>query len=123
MIERISVVAIAICIGACASSGPETSAPAATAQASSGNAVAPDAPAADGEIYDLDAPNVEATANVATQDDEDAIVCRREIITGTRMSQRVCRRRTDIEAAAEDGQDALRGMRKTGSQLERGVSN
>jgi hypothetical protein len=125
MIGRISVAATAICIGACASSGPEAPAPAATASSAPVEAVAADTPsdAAAGEIQDLDAPNVELTANVAADAKEDEIVCRREIITGTRMSHRVCRSRADIEKAEAESQDALRKMRKTGSQLEKGASN
>ena len=117
MIGRISLAAIAAVLGACASSGPETPAPADV------DTVASEAAPAEGEIYDLDAPNVEQTAAVAPEDDGDEIVCRRETITGTRMSHRVCRRRADMEAMEEDSQDALRKMRQTGSQLERGVSN
>ncbi len=120
MFERISVVAIAMCLGACASSGPEAPAPAAEAAAAPAAAAAPDAPA-DGEIHDLDAPNVEATTAAVADGNE--MVCRREIITGTKMSRKVCRRQADIDAMEESGQDALRDMRKSGSQLERGVSN
>ncbi|MDJ0905108.1 MAG: hypothetical protein QNI96_03720 [Woeseiaceae bacterium] len=77
----------------------------------------------EGEIYDLDAPNVATTASVAPDDKEDEIVCRREIITGTRMSERVCRKRSDIEATEASSRDALRKMRQSGSQMEKGISN
>ncbi len=60
---------------------------------------------------------------MAQNDGDDEIICRREIITGTRMSHRVCRRKADIEAAEASSQDALRKMRDTGSQLEKGVAN
>ena len=124
MIKRIFLVATAFCIGACASSGPEAPATAAAVPAENVDAVAANTDSAtpEGEIHDLDAPNVEPTEAVA-QNDENEVVCRREIITGTRMSHRVCRRRADIEAAEEDSQDALRKMRRSGSQLESGGSN
>lgn len=123
MIRRISVAATAICIGACASSGPEAPAPAAASAPV--EAVAPEAApaAAAGEIHDLDAPNVEQTASIAPDDKADEIVCRRERITGTRMSHKVCRKRSDIEATEADSQEALRKMRQSGSQLEKGVAN
>jgi transcriptional regulator of NAD metabolism len=124
MIKPIFLVAIAFCVGACASSGPKAPASAAAVPAENVDAVAAntDPAASEGEIHDLDAPNVELTEAV-TQNDENEVVCRREIITGTRMSHRVCRRRADIEAAEEDGQDALQKMRRSGSQLESGASN
>lgn len=120
MFERISVVAIAMCLGACASSGPEAPAPAADTAPAPAAAAVPDAPG-DGGIHDLDAPNVEATTAAVADGDE--MVCRREIITGTKMSRKVCRRRADVDAMEEDSQEALRNMRKSGSQMERGVSN
>ena len=117
MTGRIFLAAIAALLGACASSGPETAVPASV------DTVAAETAPSEGEIYDIDAPNVEQTAAVAPDADGDEIVCRRETITGTRMSHRVCRRRADMEAMEEDSQDALRKMRKSGSQLERGISN
>ena len=117
MITRISLAAIAALLGACASSGPETPAPASV------ETVATETAPAEGEIYDLDAPNVEQAAAVTPDDDADEIICRRETITGTRMSHRVCRRRADMESMEEDGQEALRKMRQTGSQLEKGIAN
>ena len=113
MIGRILVAAAAICIGACASSAPE-----APAEPAAVDAAATDIAAPAGEIHDLDTPNVEQTASVAPEE-ESKMVCRREVITGTRMSRNVCRHRADIEAREARGQDALRGMRKSGSQMER----
>ncbi len=77
----------------------------------------------EGEIYDLEAPNVATTAKVAPEAKEDEVICRREIITGTRMSERVCRKRSDIEATEAGSQEALRKMRQSGSQMEKGVAN
>jgi hypothetical protein len=125
MIARMMIAAITVCIGACASSGPDAPAPAATAPPADVSAVTSETSTVtpEGGIHDLDAPGVETTASLAPAEGEDEIVCRREIITGTRMSHRVCRRRADIEAAAEDSQDALRKMRSTGSQLEKAGAN
>ena len=117
MIGRIFLAAMAALIAACASSGPETPVPANV------DTVAAEAAPSDGEIYDIDAPNVEQTAAVAPDADGDEIVCRRETITGTRMSHRVCRRRADMEAMEEDSQEALRKMRQSGSQLEKTIAN
>ena len=131
MIGRFSLAAILLCLGACASSGPEApqasqSEPQAAPEppAAQADAVTPEATSteSDGSIEDLPAPNVEQTASVRANE-EDQIVCRMETATGTRMRERVCRKQSDIDAAAEDSQDALRGMRKSGSQLERGTSN
>ena len=114
MIGRILVAAAAICIGACASSAPDAPAEPATVDAAATDTAAPA-----GEIHDLDTPNVEQTASVAPEEEESKMVCRREVITGTKMSRNVCRHRADIEAREARGQDALRGMRKSGSQMER----
>ena len=117
MIGRILAAATAIGIGACASSGPE--APVAAAEPAIVDAAATDTAASADEIHVSDAPDVEQTASVAPEDQDSEMVCRREIITGTKMSRKVCRHRADIEAREARGQDALRGMRKSGSQMER----
>ena len=118
MIGRISVAAILICIGACASSGPEAPAPAATASSASVDAVASDNPSAPpaGVLNELDAPGVEKTSSVspASESDEsesDEIVCRREAATGSKFAVRVCRSRADIEARSEKDQESLRRSR------------
>ena len=125
MIGRISVAAISICIGACASSGQEAPAPAVAASPASVDATAPDQPSAPpaGEFHELDAPDAELTARVLPGDESDEIVCRKERATGTKLSRTVCRKRSDIEDRAGDDQVGLRKMRSTGSQLEKGVSN
>jgi len=127
MIGRFSIAAISVCIGACASSGPEAPAPAETAVVPATTVAAPasvDATATDqpsaapaGEIHELDAPGVEMTAKALPGDESDEIICRRERETGTKMSKRVCRRRSDIEARAAEDQGKVREMRKinTGS--------
>lgn len=88
MPDRILVVALALCIGACASSGPAD--PEATAQ----------------------------VAAASSSDPSTEVVCRREQIAGTRMTTKICRSRAEIDAEAEEGQEALRQMRypATGSE-------
>jgi len=113
MIGRISVAAISICIGACASSGPEAPAPAVTASSASVDAVAsdnPSTPRAD-DLHDLDAPDVPKTASALPASKSDEIVCHREKATGTKMSRTVCRSRADIEARAAKDQETLRKIR------------
>lgn len=107
MIGRIAVVAVAICIGACAASGPE-----APAQASA-DAVASEEPSAAlaGEIHDLDAHDVPQSASVEPVDKSSEVVCRKEQIAGTRMVEKICRTRAEIEKESEEGQEALRQMR------------
>jgi hypothetical protein len=107
MIGRISVVAISICIGACASSGPEAPA----ASSASVDAVASDNPSAPpaGDLHEPDASDVEKTAS-----DSEEIVCRREKATGTKMTRTVCRTRADIDARAAKDQDAL-GQSRSGT--------
>jgi hypothetical protein len=115
MIRRISVAAISICIGACASSGPEAPAPAVTAASASVDVVASDNPSAPpaGVLHELDAPGVEQTASVALESASDEMVCRRERPTGSKMSRRVCRSRAEIEARELKDQDSLRRSRAT----------
>jgi len=113
MIGRISVAAISICIGACASSGPEAPAPAVTASSASVDAVASDKPSAPaaGALHDMDAPDVPKTASASPASKSDEMVCTRERATGTKMSRTVCRSRADIEARAAEDQETLRKIR------------
>ncbi len=118
MIGRISVVAISICIAACASSGPE--APAVTASSASVDAVASDNPPAPpaGDFQDLDAPDVLQTASASPASDPDEIICRRERETGSKFTTRICRTRGEIAAREAQDQEILRGIRtiQTGSE-------
>ena len=96
MIRLISLAAIALCIGACASSGPE--APADTASEAKGSA-----------------PVVEVSAGVVEAKDPNEIICRKERQTGSRFATRVCRTRAEIEARAAKDQKALGDSRATQS--------
>jgi len=113
MIGRISVAAISICIGACASPGPE--APAVAAASARVDAVASDEPSAPpaGELHELDAPNVPKTASALPGDESDEIVCHRERPTGSKMTRKVCRSRAEIEAREAKDQEMLRNSRAT----------
>jgi hypothetical protein len=117
MIGRISLVTISLLIGACASSGPEASAPVVSDTSAGADAVVSDTPsgAPAGVIDDPDAPTVEVSASAAASSDPDEIICRRETPTGSRMSRRVCRTRAEIEARAERDQETLEQSRATQS--------
>jgi hypothetical protein len=95
MIKHISIAAILLFLGACASSGPDATGSAASA------------------VGDMDAPAEEMAANAETKDNPNEIVCRRESLTGSRMTTRVCRTRAEIEAREAKDQEALRNSRAT----------
>jgi len=121
MIRGISLATISLCIGACASSGPEAPAPSVTEASAGADAVVSDNPSAPPEgvvIDDPDAPVVEMSASASAASKSDEIVCRRERQSGTRMTTRVCRTRAEIEARAEKDQDTLRRSRATQSGSE-----
>ena len=115
MIGRILLLTVSLCIGACASSGPETSAPAVTDPSAATDAVASDIQSAPlGPIIDdPDAPTVVVSASASAASDADEIICRRETPTGSRMSRRVCRTRAEIDARAEKDQEILERSRAT----------
>lgn len=117
MIRLISLASILLCIGACASSGPEAPAAAATDPSAGADAVASDIPSAppEGEIYDLDAPVVETSTSASAESDPDEIICRKETPTGSRMSVRVCRPRSEIDERAKKDQETMRRSRGTQS--------
>ena len=122
MIRQISVAALSICIGACASSGPEAPAPAAMASSETVDAVASDNPASpsEDESHELDAAGVPEIVSASSENESDELVCRREKEAGSNFYRKVCFTRAQIEARAERDQEALRQMRsmKSGSQNE-----
>lgn len=117
MIGRILLLAVSLSVGACASSGPETSAPAVTDPSAGTDAVASEmqSTAPGPVIDDPDAPTVEMSASASAASDPDEIVCRRETPTGSRMSRRVCRTRAEIEARTAKDQETLERSRATQS--------
>lgn len=54
-----------------------------------------------------------ASAPAATVDD-DPLVCERVIQTGTRVAQRICKRRSEIEKESRDAQQMLGEVQKRG---------
>ena len=119
MIGRILVVTILIFIGACATSRPESPAPAVTASSASGDAVASDnspAPPA-GNLQDPDAPDTLQTASTSPENDPDEVICRLEQETGSKFKTRICRTRAEIEERAAVDEKIMESMRtiRTGS--------
>jgi hypothetical protein len=53
----------------------------------------------------------DATAGAESPSDPDPMLCRREMVPGHRVSQRVCRRESEIRAEREDTQSYLRQTR------------
>ena len=117
MIGRIALAAISLCIGACASSGPETPGQSVADSSAGAEAVVSEASSAppEGAIQEMDAPKVQATARVLEADDSDTIVCRSERQTGSKMTVRVCRTRAEIEERAAKDQESIRNSRATQS--------
>jgi len=120
MIRHISVAAISILIGACASSGPEAPAPADTASPAGIDAVASDKPSdpPEDDFYALENDGVPKTASASPENRKNEIVCQRERPAGSKMMIRTCRSRAEIDATAAEAQQALHEMRsvETASQ-------
>ena len=114
MIKLTLIIVISIFIAACASSGPETSAPEVTASSASVDAVAPaksSNPSA-GDLQGADAPDTEQIVSASPENDPNELICRRERETGSRFSTRICRTRAEIEAREAADRDIMREMGK-----------
>lgn len=112
---KLTLCALAICIGACASSGSETTNPQAMAASAEPAAAAEGtSPVAAGEIHDIEAPEVQQTAGNSQPNDPDEVICRKERETGSRFVARVCRTRAEMEREAEIAKESAMQMR-TGS--------
>jgi hypothetical protein len=92
--------------------------------ASSGtvNAVAPDSavsPAKD-ETQEIDGAAAPEIASASSESELDEVVCRRERQPGSNFYTKTCFRRSQIDARAEEDQEALRRMRRirSGTQSE-----
>ena len=96
MIRLISLVAILMFIGACASTGPEATADTASSERQS-------------------APVIEVSEGVANAKDPNEVICRSERQTGSRFATRVCRTRAEIEARSAKDQSALGDSRASQS--------
>ena len=126
MIGRVSIAAVSMCLGACASSGPEIPGQAAAVAPATFNAVPSGGQtsalgqrsspgvqsASEDDFYALETPGVSAAAIVTPASMSGGIVCRRERATGTKFSRKVCRSRADIEARAEMDQKLWYQMRR-----------
>ena len=114
MIKQTLLIIISIFIGACASSGPESSAPAVTASTTSVDAVAPDSSSAPlaGDPQGEDTPDTPQIVSASPENDPNELICRRERETGSKFTQRICRTRAEIEAREAADQEILREMGK-----------
>ena len=92
--------------------------------ASSGtvNAVASESSAspAKDEIQEIDEAAAPEIASVSSESELDEVVCRREREAGSNFYKKTCFRRSQIDARAEEDQEALRRMRRirSGTQSE-----
>lgn len=116
MIKQISVAALSVCIGACASSGPEAPAPAVMASAETANSVASDKPKpqSEDEMHELAATEEPEVASAAPEN-ESKRICRREKIAGSNFTRKICYTQTEIDARAEQDQDRVQKMRRVGT--------
>ena len=114
MIKQTLVIVISIFIGACASSGPETPAPAVKASSANVEAVAPDNPSNPpaGDLQGADAPDTPQIVSASAENDPNELICRRERETGSKFTTRICRTRAEIEARQAADQEILREMGK-----------
>lgn len=118
MIRLIIVMAMLIGAAGCASSSPPAAAPGAdsVATASTSNeAVAGSEATAgandeEGIIKDIEAPQVALTSVPVTERDE--LICRREHVTGSHRTKKVCRLRSEIDRTREETQRVLRKMNR-----------
>lgn len=63
---------------------------------------------------DLVASRSEAAGEPAAAAEDDPLVCKRIVQTGTRVAQRICMRRSRIEANQNDAQEMLGEVQKRG---------
>jgi len=83
------------------------------------DAVASDSPASpsEEETNELDEAGVAEVASASSKSASDDLVCRREKIPGSNFSKKVCFTRAEIDAREQQSQDAVREMRKTGTNV------
>ena len=106
MIRLFISAAVLIAVAGCATSAPQatTSAP-----DNSANVVVANVQNDSDSLIDvIEVPEVHQTTVVKQRDDE--LICHREHVTGTHRTQKICRRRSDIDATRESTQRALRKM-------------
>ncbi len=120
MSGRFLLAVVSICIGACASSGPEAPEPVATSSTQGVETVAANNSAAEPaeDFYALEPDGVEPDESEVRPEKSNEMICRREKLTGSNIARRICRTRAEIEAQAAEAQQQLHEMRspRTGSQ-------
>ena len=114
MIRLFISAVVSIAVAGCASSPPQATA-SNSATAISVTAVVANVEADDGSIIDvIDVPPVAQTAMVEPK--RDNLVCRREKVTGSNRSEKVCRTTQEIESTRQATQRAIRSANsRTGS--------
>lgn len=127
MIRGLVIGAVVTGLVGCASSPPQTSAPAVSAGTvnSDTSAVSSDPTASSGELHVIEVPKVAQTAEVAPQQGTphgDELVCRREKTTGSHMVTRICRTRAQIEQERRDAQALASGVKGSVINTPQGVS-
>lgn len=120
MIRGISVTALSIFIGACASSGPQDPTPAAMAGSETGDPVALDNPSSqsEDELHELAANDAPEITSVSSESESDELVCRREKEMGSNFYRKVCYTQAQLDAREEADQDAVRRMNRIGTHSE-----
>ena len=133
MTRVLTLCAVSLGMVACASSPPESSAPAAQASSpayssastaaststvastpavASGTASSATAQSSDGELHVVAVPTVAKTsappAPAADEPHGDELICRREKTTGSHRVTRICRTRTQVEREREASQTMVR---------------
>lgn len=78
---------------------------------SSHTAVAPEAASGDMVASHGDV----ASAPAAAANEDDPIVCKKVVQTGTRVAQRICMRQSQVEANQRDAQEMLGEVQKRGA--------
>ena len=103
MNARISLLATVFFVSACATSGPEATESSEQVEVSAAETEAPLQASANPQDIVID--------QVEIVQDEDDVVCRRERITGSNISRKICRSTASLAARAAEDQAALRQMR------------
>ena len=118
MAWRRLMVLVSVCVmSACASSGTADNTHAAAAGPEA--AIAAGEASAESQSTEEDGESAVAEAESFASNDDEEIVCRRERITGSNISRRICRKASDMDARSADDQAALRQIR---SQRSGGAS-
>ena len=113
MFKGISVAALTVCLGACASSAEVASPEAIAAPAAHKSALQ-----TGGEMHELDAAEAPEIADASSEGGSEELICRREKEAGSNFSRKVCYSKAELETRAEEDQDAVRRMRRIGTHSD-----